>query len=178
MQLSKKVTTPSFNMHNIKANFDKIGEVIKDILSNEIDEKGNYRRRGLVPKFSDIELMALSFTAECLGIDSENYLFSKLGSEYQNEFKNIISRRQYNDRRKLFFEKTELVRKLMAARLNKQADVFAIDSMPLEICKISKEQRNKMGKESQKHSQDKGYYASQKNIFTGTSCTVFVLHQV
>ena len=72
--------------------------------------------------------MALSLTAECLSIDSENYLFSKLEAEYQNEFENIISRRQYNDRRKLLFEKTEQVRKLMSARLNKQADVFAIDS--------------------------------------------------
>lgn len=64
-------------MHNIKVNFDKILEVIKDILSDEINEKGNYLRRGTVPKFSDIEVIALSLTAECLSIDSENYLFSK-----------------------------------------------------------------------------------------------------
>ncbi|NIM37946.1 MAG: hypothetical protein GTN67_06715 [Hydrotalea flava] len=111
--------------------------------------------------------MALSFTAECLSIDSEHYLFSKLTSEYTVEFENIISRRQYNDRRKFLFEKTEQTRKLMAARPNKQADVFAIDSMPLEICKLSREQRNKMGKESVHHSPDKGYCASQKKYFYG-----------
>src|SRR5664279_3985939 len=138
-------------MHNIKTNFDKIVGVIKDILSDEINENGNYTRRGVVPKFSDIEVMALSLTADCLSIDSENYLFSKLRTEYQDEFENMISRRQYNDRRKLLFEKTERVRKLLTERLNKQADVFAIDSMPLEICKISREQRNKMGKESAHH---------------------------
>ena len=71
----------------------------------------------------------------------------------------MISRRQYNDRRKLLFEKAESIRKLMAERLNKQADVFAIDSMPLKICKISREQRNKIGKESIHHSLDKGYCA-------------------
>ena len=92
-------------MHNIKANFDKILEVVKEILVGEINTKGNYSRRGVVPKFSDIEVIALSLTAECLSINSENYLFSKLLAEYQNEFKNIISRRQYNDRRKLLFEK-------------------------------------------------------------------------
>ena len=32
----------------------------------------------LQPKFSDIKVIALSLTAECLGIDSENLLFSKL----------------------------------------------------------------------------------------------------
>ena len=160
-------------MHNIRTNFTKILEVIKDIIGDEINEKGNYLRRGTVPKFSDIEVIALSLTAECLSIDSESHLFSKLNKEYLNDFDNLISRRQYNDRRKLLFEKTEGVRKSMADRINKQADVFAIDSMPLEICKISREQRNKMGKESEHHSPDKGYCSSQKKYFYG-----YKLHSV
>ncbi|WP_298412275.1 hypothetical protein [Hydrotalea sp.] len=90
--------------------------MLKDILSNKINEKGNFKRRGVVPIFSDIEVMALSFTAECLSIDSENYLFSKLISKYTDEFENIISRRQYNDRRKLLFEKTEQVAKVNGIR--------------------------------------------------------------
>jgi len=161
-------------MHNIKTNFDKIIEVIKEIIGDEITEDDNYLRRGTKPKFSDIEVIALSFTAECLSIDSESFLFSKLNKEYLNDFKNLISRRQFNDRRKLLFDKTENLRNAMATRLNRQADVFAIDSMPLEICEISREQRNKMGKESVHHSPDKGYCASQKKYFTGTNCTAFV----
>ena len=47
-------------MHNIKTNFDKILGVIKDILGDEINEKGNYLRRGTKPKFSGIEVIALS----------------------------------------------------------------------------------------------------------------------
>ena len=161
-------------MHDIKANFDKILDHLKELLSDEVNAKGNYKRRGVVPRFSDIELMALSLTAECLGIDSENYLFSKLASEYRGKFANLISRRQYNDRRKRLFEKTEQARKRMAARLNEHADVFAIDSMPLEICRLSREQRNKMGKDSSlHHSPDKGYCASQKKYFYG-----YKLHSV
>jgi len=160
-------------MHNIKTNFDKILGVIKEIIGEEISEKGNYLRRGSIPRFSDIEVIALSLTAECLGIDSENYLFSKLHTEYLHEFENMISRRQYNDRRKLLFEKTEQVRKRLSERLNRQADIFAIDSMPIEICKISREQRNRMGKESVHHSPDKGYCASQKKYFYG-----YKLHSV
>jgi hypothetical protein len=160
-------------MHNIRTNFTKIIEVIKDIIGAEINENGNYLRRGTKPKFSDIEVIALSLTAECLGIDSENHLFSKLNKEYLHDFENLISRRQYNDRRKLLFEKTETVRKSMAERINEQADIFAIDSMPLEICKISREQRNKMGKESAHHSPDKGYCASQKKYLYG-----YKLHSV
>lgn len=154
-------------MHNIKVNFDKIIEVIKDILKEELTIQNNFKRRGVVPRFSDLEVIALSLTAESLGIDSENYLFSKLVAEYRDAFVNLISRRQYNDRRKLLFGQTERVLKLLSARLNKQADIFAIDSMPLEICKISREQRNKMGKESQQNSPDKGYCASQKKYFYG-----------
>ncbi len=142
-------------------------------MSDEINQKGNYIRRGTIPRFSDLEVIALSLTAECLGIDSENYLFSKLNKEYKVAFANMISRRQYNDRRKLLFEKAERVRKLMSERLNRQSDVFAIDSMPIEICKLSREKRNKMGKESIDHSPDKGYCASQKKYFYG-----YKLHSV
>ena len=160
-------------MHNIKVNFDKIVEAIKDIIGDKINERGNYKRRGTVPKFSDMQVIALSLTAECLSIDSENHLFSKLNTEYKDEFKNIVSRRQYNDRWKLLFNKTENVRKSMTHQLNRQADVFAIDSMPVEICKLSREKRNKMGKESEHHSPDKGYCASQKKYFYG-----YKLHSV
>ena len=146
--------------------------MVKAIIKDETDARGNYARRGTKPRFSDMEVIALSLTAECLSIDSEHYLFSKLNKEY-NDFRNIISRRQYNDRRKLLFEKTERVRKLLAARLNDGADVFAVDSMPLEICKLSRQQRNKMGKESIHHCPDKGYCASQKKYFYG-----YKLHSV
>lgn len=154
-------------MHNIKANFDKIFDVVKETIGSDIGADGNFLRPGPKPKFTDLEVISLSLTSECLSIDSENFLFIKLETEYKNDFKNLISRRQYNDRRKQLFEKTEIIRKSMAARLNIQADVFAIDSMPLEICKISREQRNKMGKECSHHSPDKGYCASQKKYFYG-----------
>jgi hypothetical protein len=60
-------------MRNIKTNFDKIPGAIKDIPGDEINEKGNKLRRGAKPGFSDIQVIALSLTAECLSIDSENY---------------------------------------------------------------------------------------------------------
>ena len=77
-------------MHNIKTNFDKILEVIKEIIGDQTDSNGNYLRRGTRPRFSDSEVIALSLTSECLGIDSENYLFSKLTTEYLNDFKSKI----------------------------------------------------------------------------------------
>ena len=51
--------------------FDKILEVIKDIADKEINAKGNYVKRGTVPKFSDIEVIALSVTAGCLSASTD-----------------------------------------------------------------------------------------------------------
>ena len=73
-------------MHNIKINFNKITEVIKEIIGADINEKGNFLISDTNPKFSNIEVKTLSLTAECLSIDSENYLFAKLNKEYLNNF--------------------------------------------------------------------------------------------
>ncbi|MEG0788700.1 MAG: IS982 family transposase, partial [Alistipes sp.] len=60
-----------------------------------VNSQGNIPRCGVVPKFSDLEVIALSLTAETLSIDSENYLFAKL-AVCKSEFPNLISRCQYN----------------------------------------------------------------------------------
>ena len=61
---------------------------------------GNVPRRGPVPKFSDLEVVALSLTAETESIDSEKWLFDNKLQEYKDSIPNLISRRQVNDRRK------------------------------------------------------------------------------
>lgn len=61
----------------------------------------------------------------------------------------------------------------MTAQLNATTEIYAIDSMPLEICKISRAQRNKMGRENIYSAPDKGYCASQKKYFYG-----YKLHSV
>lgn len=38
-------------MHNIKANFDKIFKIAKEILGGELNEKGNYLRKGQYQNF-------------------------------------------------------------------------------------------------------------------------------
>ncbi len=69
-------------MHNIKANFDKLFDVVKEIIGDEIGTDGNFLRPGPKPRFTDIEVITLNLTAECLSIDSENFLFIKLQTEY------------------------------------------------------------------------------------------------
>ena len=50
-------------------------EICKHFSENLVNESGNVPRRGPVPKFSDLEVVALSLTAETESVDSEKWLF-------------------------------------------------------------------------------------------------------
>ena len=62
-------------MYNLYTKFVKILEICKQFSENLVNESGNVPRRGPVPKFSDLEVVALSLTAETESIDSEKWLF-------------------------------------------------------------------------------------------------------
>jgi len=98
-------------MHNLNAIFAKDLEICKRFSNDLVNETGNITRPGVVPKFSDLEVIALGLTAETLSIDSENNLFNRL-TEYKASFPNMISRRQFNDRRKFTGELCETIRSL------------------------------------------------------------------
>ena len=57
-------------MHNFIAKFRKNHEICKQFAENQVNESGNVPRRGVVPTFSDLEVVALSITAEAFGIIS------------------------------------------------------------------------------------------------------------
>jgi len=141
--------------------------IVKDVLGEQYPQGGNYLRPGLKPLFTDIDVIVLSMTAESLSIDSENRLFKILEFEYGTEFPNLISRRQYNDRRKALFPIQAQIRQQMATDINGINDIYAIDSMPLEICKMARMGRNKMGTESEFSKPKKGYCASQDKWYFG-----------
>ncbi len=73
-------------MHNLKENFDKIVNICKLHSKNLFDTEGNVCRPGTKPRFSDLEVIFLSLTAE--SIDSENLLFAKLNTEFKILFQN------------------------------------------------------------------------------------------
>lgn len=87
-------------MHIFFAMFVKILDLCMSFSKVLVNEKGYMPRRGVVPRFSDLEVIALSITAETESIDSENRLFVMLKS-LAADLPNLISRRQYNDRRNL-----------------------------------------------------------------------------
>lgn len=63
-------------MHNLHTKFVRILEICKQFSHNLVNAEGNIVRRGPVPRFSDLEVVALSLAAESESIDSENWLLS------------------------------------------------------------------------------------------------------
>lgn len=153
-------------MHNLKANFDKILKTITPFTKNLVNNLGNVPRRGVVPKFSDLEVIALSLTAEAVSIDSQNYLFYLLKG-YQSEFKNMISRRCYNDRTKFLEPLLNSIRYNMAQAIDSDDDYFIVDSKPLPVCRISRAKRSKMSQNNFETAPNFGYCAAQDQYYFG-----------
>lgn len=112
---------------------------------------------------SDLELTSLCLTAEYLGIDSENDLFRKLPEPLAGK----IERSVYNRRRRRLACHIEGIRLKLASRFNEFEDFFIVDSMPLEVCKLSRSQRSRICREKRYARPDKGYCAAQGSTYYG-----------
>ncbi len=112
-------------MRNLYANFGKFLDICKEFSKNLVTERGNLPRRGVDPRFSDLEVIALSLTDEKLSIDSESFLFSYL-QDYKAEMPNLISRRQYNDRSKFTANLCEKYENALPKRLMETNIIFAL----------------------------------------------------
>jgi hypothetical protein len=154
-------------MHNIKSNFDKIFQTIKSLNLEVFDEGGNIKKPGRQSQFSDTEVLSLSLVAEYMSLDSENWLFKKIKSDYRDEFPLLIDRTRFNRRKRQLFPVMEKVRQQLAGRFLEFEDYFIVDSMPLEVCKIAREKRTKICKEHFENAPDKGFCASQDFYFYG-----------
>ena len=126
---------------------------------NLVNEFENIPRLGVVPKFSDLEVIALSLTAEAMSIDSENCLFVRLQT-CKKEFINLISRHQYNIL-------CNSIRERIANEIDSTESYFCIDSKPIEVCRIARSRRCKLGKEDYTTAPSYESCASQNNHYYG-----------
>lgn len=168
-----KLLNSNHRMRNFISNFAKIYDICKDFAKDLTDTRGNILRPGPKPMFSDVSVVALSLTAEAMGYDSENHLFNSLGKSSVS-IPNLISRRQFNDRRKALTDFTETLRKRMAEVIDKDNSTFCVDSTPYRVCRNARAQRCKIGKkEGDPIVPNFGFCASQKMFYYG-----FKLHAV
>ena len=147
-------------MSNIVKNYFRVLKVISS-LGCQLEYKSGVGRK---EKMSDLEIVAMSLTAEFMSIDSENSLFKQITKA---EIPNLIERSQFNKRRKKLFLFSEQIRTKLASDFLEFEDYFIVDSMPLEICKFSRHNRIKICKDEFETAPSKGFCASQNNWFYG-----------
>jgi len=145
-------------MHNFEANYAKILEILKSL-----HLPSNYFDQIRKPKLKDIELVAIDLTSEYMSIDSECQLFRILPRSLFNK----IERSVYNRRKRKLFPFRESIRKELASRLNNTSSHFVVDSMPLEVCKLSRSTRSKVCTEEEFSRPVRGYCASQSTHYYG-----------
>lgn len=163
----KPLITIYLLMRNFIANFARILGICKDFAGNRVNALGNIPRRGVVPKFSDLEVVALGITAEAFSFDSENYLFHRLHKECKSDLPNLITRRQFNARRKQTAKLAEEIRKEVAIAIDGGEVVFCIDSKPVKICQNARAKRCAMGHDNPQAAPAWGYCASQGLFYYG-----------
>lgn len=154
-------------MHDLKSTYDKLFPIVKNAMKSYTNNHGNVKKSGSEPKFSDVSVITMSLTAECLSIDSENLLFKKLTTEYTNDFPVLIERSRYNRRRRSLNEYIDLVQKSLVDQLIPYEDTYVLDSMPLEVCKPARAKRSKVCSENYYTAPDWGYCASHDTYYYG-----------
>lgn len=145
-------------MNNLNANYERILEVLREI-SNE--NLVSYQRRA--PKLKDLELISLALTAEFMGIDSESHLFLHIPVTIRQK----IDRSVYNRRKRRLANKIDEIRIKLARSFNESENIFIIDSMPVEVCKLSRSGTSKICKDAEYCYPNRGFCASQKMHFYG-----------
>ena len=144
-------------MNNFSANYGKILETLQ-----QIENKMNFLNQIRQPRLSDIELIAIDLTSEYMSIDSEYQLFRIL----PDDLRPLIEHSVYNRRRRKLFEYREQLRKKLASQISTD-DYYIVDSMPLEVCKLSRSSRSRICKEDYYTAPDRGYCASQSSHYYG-----------
>ena len=145
-------------MNNLQANYERILEVLRKISGENLL---SYQRR--VPKLKDLELISLALTAEFMGIDSESHLFRHIPVTIRQK----IDRSVYNRRKRRLANKIDEIRIKLSRSFNEFENIFIIDSMPVEVCKLSRSGTSKICKDAEYCYPNRGFCASQKMHFYG-----------
>lgn len=146
-------------MSNLQANYELILTELQKLIKTD-----NFYFKPIKPKLSDIEIVSLIILAEYKSIDSEYQLFREIqGLEISSK----IERSVYNRRKRQLFPYIEKIRIKMVEKFNEFENYFVVDSMPLEVCKLSRSSRSKICKEEDYALPNKGFCASQNLHYYG-----------
>ena len=150
------------NQINITNNFSASYKKILTTLQN-IEPRSNFRNQHRLSRMSNMAVLALSLTAEYMGIDSECQLFRMLPDCLRTR----IERSVYNRRRRALFPHLSALRKRLGESISTAPDYLIVDSMPLEVYKVSRSSRSTVCRQEYYSAPDKGFCASQQAYHYG-----------
>jgi hypothetical protein len=132
-------------MHDLIAIYYKVRTCILRAAEDYFVHGENHRFYPNPPKMSDLDIISLSITAECLQIDSESLLWSKLKKDYSAAFPDLIHRATFNRRRKSLIDLIQVCMDRWAIALEEElsSDTLIIDSMPIATCRIVREKSSR-----------------------------------
>lgn len=154
-------------MHDLRAMYEKTLKIAKEMFEEEVDRRGNFNFYPNSPKMSDLEVIALAVTSESASIDSENWLFSKLKTDYQQAFPTLIDRTRFNRRRRALANYILEFTKRISMTIGVESTIDLVDSMPCPIVKNSRERSFRICKESPDNAPRKGYSAVDRKYYIG-----------
>lgn len=115
--------------------------------------------------------------AGTLGIDSENFLFSKLKTEHSADLVYITDRSNFNRRRRSPQHHVMIICVCMAELIEKDDIVIVIDSMPLPIFRPGRVFSSEVCKDDKHVQPGRSYHAAQKVNYYGLKLQLIVSKQ-
>ena len=110
----------------------------------------------------DLHVMALAIAPESACIDRENWLFSKLRTDYRSRFPELIDRTRFNRRRRQLQVRIVELTKRISMTFGVDSSILIVDSMPCPVVKNSRERSFAICKEDPSNAPRKGYSAVDK----------------
>ena len=94
-----------------------------------------------------------------------NAYFNKIKSDYSSDFPKLIDRTRYTRRKRPLFPAMEIIRQTLATQFLEFEAYFIVDSMPLEVCKLSREKRSKSCRQTFENAPDIRILRFTKDLF-------------
>jgi hypothetical protein len=140
---------------------------LKEMFEDDTDLDGNFQRYPRRAVMSDLEVMSLAITSEVASINSENWLFSKLRTNYRSLIPNLIDRTRFNRRRRRLEPMFLEFAKRMSMTMGDGGKLDIVDSMPCPIVRNARERSYRICREDHLTAPRKGYSAVDRKYYIG-----------
>ncbi|MDZ7690888.1 MAG: IS982 family transposase [Balneolaceae bacterium] len=154
-------------MHDLKTNFDKILPIVNETLADYLNSELNVQFYPNKPAMPDAHIISLALLQEALGTRSEHWFWSKLQTDYSEDFPNLPHFTSYNRRRRRLAGWVENLARLWGRQICPCEDTYMVDSIPVPVAHIARARSTSVCREHFHSAPDKGYSAITEQYYIG-----------